>query len=818
MKLSYNWLKNYIDLDIEPNKLSELLTDGGLEVEGMEKIESIKGGLRGIIIGEVMTCEKHLNADKLSVTTVNIGNDNMLPIVCGAPNVAKGQKVLVATVGTTLYDGDDSFSIKKSKIRGEVSEGMICAQDEVGLGNSHDGIMVLNEQAEPGTLASDFFEIETDYIYEIGLTPNRADATSHIGSARDLVAVLNRFYPENNYSLKIPDISDFKVDNHNLPFELKVESADDCPRYTGLTLSNIKVKESPEWMQNRLKAVGLRPINNIVDITNFVLMETGQPLHAFDYDNITGKEINVKRSSRGTKFITLDEVERELSGNDIMICDAEKPMCMAGIFGGNKSGVTENTTSIFLESAYFNAVTIRKSSKYHGLKTDASFRFERGADPNITVYAIKRASELISKYADGKVSSEIKDFYPTPIENWQIPIHYKTIDKVVGNIIAVNMIRNIVTNLKMKVVSEDSEGMVLEIPTFKVDVTREIDVIEEILRVYGYNNVVTDQSIKSAISFTHKPDNEKLTNLISDFLVAKGFNEAMNNSLTRNDYYQKYDFNTENNVKILNPLSSELNAMRQNLIFGMLESAKRNINFKNKNLKVFEFGKHYSYKEDKTSRNLSRYAESKHLAILTTGDELNENWNYPTKESDFYSLKAIIIGLFNKLGIETKDLKISEENDNSFYSQSLLYKRNNKIIAEIGYLNSEILKDFEIEAPVIYADIQWDNLINLTTKYKVGFQELPKFPAVRRDLALLLDKEVSFTEVEKAAYKAEAKLLKSVNLFDIYEGKGIEEGKKSYAVSFTIQDSTKTLNDKQINKIMRKIQSNLERNLNATLR
>lgn len=817
MKLSYNWLKNYINLNIDPNKLSELLTDGGLEVEGLEKIESIKGGLKGVIIGEVLTCEKHQNADRLSVTTVNIGNA-VLPIVCGAPNVAQGQKVLVATVGTTLYDGDNSFDIKKSKIRGEVSEGMVCAEDELGLGNSHDGIMVLDENATPGTPASDYFNIETDYVYEIGLTPNRADATSHIGSARDLVAVLNRFYPENNYTLKIPDVSAFKVDNNHLPFEIIVESSEDCPRYTGLTMSDIVIKDSPKWMQNKLKAVGLRPINNIVDITNYVLMETGQPLHAFDYDKIHGSIIHVKKSNKGTKFTTLDDVERELSGNDMMICDAEKPMCMAGIFGGNDSGVTSKTKSIFLESAYFNPVTIRKSSKYHGLKTDASFRFERGADPNITVYAIKRAAELISKYAEGKVASDIKDVYPSPIENWNISIKFKNIQKVVGNSIKIPMIRSILTNLEMEIISEDSEGMLLEIPTFKVDVTREIDVIEEILRVYGYNNIETDHNIKSAISYTQKPDNEKISNLISDFLVAKGFNEAMNNSLTKGDYYNKFGFNVDSNVKILNPLSTELNVMRQDLVFGMLESAKRNINFKNKDLRIFEFGKHYSYKSD-DSQDLSRYTESRHLALLITGNELSENWNIKTQETNFYSLKAVIHGIFRKIGINLHDINITEDqHEVKIFSQALTYKNNNKVIAVFGYLNQEILKDFEIEMPVIYANIYWDNIIKLSTRYQVNYQELPKFPAVRRDLAFLIDKDISFSEVEAAAYKAEKKLLKSVNLFDIYEGKGIEKGKKSYAVSFIIQDNTKTLNDKQINKIMNKIQTNIERSIGAKLR
>ena len=817
MKISYNWLKNYIDLDTDPQRLSELLTDGGLEVEGMEKAESVKGGLRGLVIGEVLTCEKHPNADKLSVTTVDVGNGNILPVVCGAPNVAKGQKVVVATVGTTLYDGDESFVIKKSKIRGEVSQGMICAEDEIGLGDSHDGIMVLDDNAKAGTSAADYFKIETDYVYEIGLTPNRADATSHIGTARDLVAVLNRFFPENKKELRIPDISEFKTDNQNLPFEIIIESADDCPRYTGLTISDVKVGPSPEWLQNKLKAVGLRPINNIVDITNFVLMESGHPLHAFDYDKIEGKKIIIKKVAAGTKFTTLDEVERELTAGDLMICDSEKPMCMAGVFGGNDSGVTENTVNVFLESAYFNPVTIRKSSKYHGLKTDASFRFERGADPNITVYAIKRAALLIKEIAGGKISSEISDKYPKPINNWDVSVKYSNIEKLTGKKIPKEIIKSILKDLDIIIKSENNEGMLLEIPTFKVDVTREVDVIEEILRIYGYNNIETGNKIKSTISYTKKPDNERLVNLISDFLSAKGFNEAMNNSLTKGDYYKDYGFNSEESVKILNPLSSELNVMRQDLLFGLLESVRKNINFKSPDIKLYEFGKQYKYNPDSNLSNLSRYSESRHLGLIITGAEKPENWKYENRDSDFHTLKSFFVSLLKKLGIDRKSLKI-EEKSGTYFNQCLSYRHYNNHIADVGMLNKKVLDDFEIEVPVFYANINWDNLIKLAADVKIGFTELPKFPSVRRDLALLIDKSVKFSEIEEIAYKSESKLLKSVNLFDIYEGKGIEKGKKSYAVSFVLRDDSKTLKDKQIDKIIRKIQTNLERNLGTQLR
>ncbi len=815
MKISYNWLKDYIDLDVSPEELSVLLTDGGLEVEGMEKVESVKGGLAGVVVGEVLTCEKHPNADKLSITTVDVGGE-ILPIVCGAPNVAKGQKVPVATVGTRLYSGDESFVIKKSKIRGEVSQGMICAEDELGLGSSHDGIMVLDDSAKPGTPASDYFKIESDYVYEIGLTPNRADATSHIGTARDLVAVLNRHYPAKKKSLHIPDVSAFKKDNSDLPVEIEILSDNDCPRYTGLTIKGITVKDSPDWLKNRLNAVGLRPINNIVDITNFVLMETGHPLHAFDYDKIEGAKVVIRKTEPGTKFITLDEVERELTENDLMICDAEKPMCMAGIFGGRDSGVKEDTKNIFLESAYFNPVTIRKSSKYHGLKTDASFRFERGADPNITIYAIKRAALLIKELAGGEISSDIIDVYKKTINNWNIRVNYATVNKVTGNEIPADMIKSIVSDLEMKIVEEDDSGLMLEVPTFKVDVTREIDVIEEILRVYGYNSVETDHHIKSAISYSKKPDNEKITNMVSDLLVAKGFYEAMNNSLTRASYYEKYGFKTDDNVMILNPLSSELNALRQSLVFGILESIKRNRNFKNINQKLFEFGNQYSYSREKGD-GLAPYHQSRHLAIAITGDELDENWKYKSSPADFYSLKSVLYAVFRKCGINPDDLK-TEEGNAAIFSKSLIYRQYNEVIAEIGILSGELLADFEIDVPVYYASIDWNNFLKQVEKTKVSFRELPKFPAVRRDLALLVDKNTGFEEIRRLALKSESKLLKSVRLFDVYEGKGVEEGKKSYAVSFIIQDESKTLNDKQIDKIMRKIQTNLERSIGAKLR
>jgi phenylalanyl-tRNA synthetase beta chain len=819
MKISYSWLQQYIDIDIDPNELSILLTDGGLEVEGLEKIESIKGGLKGIKIGKVLTCEKHANADKLSVTTVDIGEDNPLPIVCGAPNVAAGQNVLVATVGTILYDGDESFKIKKSKIRGEVSEGMICAEDELGLGSSHDGIMVLPEDVSIGDDARSFFNITDDWVYEIGLTPNRADATSHIGSARDLVAVINRFYPENKKSLKIPDVSNFSIDDKTgLDIDISIENTNDCSRYTGLCISNVEIKESPEWLQNRLKSIGLRPINNIVDVTNYVLMETGHPLHAFDYDKIEGKKVIVKNVAEGTKFITLDDAEHKLSSKDLMICNAKEAMCFAGVFGGKGFGVENTTTNIFLESAYFDSVAVRKTSKLHNLKTDASFRFERGTDPNITVYALKRAALLIKELAGGKIASDIIDLYPNPINKWPIELRYSQLDRLVGQVIPRDMVKSILLDLDIEIEKETDKGLHLIIPTFKVDVTREADIIEEVLRVYGYNQITLDDQIHSSISYSQKPDLDKITNLVSEFLTAKSYSEIMNNSLTKQDYYVKNEaFNEDKSVKILNPLSSELNVLRQNLLFGGMETISRNIKHKNSDVKVFEFGNQYAIGDESSTNVTEHYLQESHLGIFLSGMKSQESWANKSTDVDFFDLKSVVQELLQKLGIKLKDIKMTELFDETYsYGLNLKIKKNQ--FAVIGKINATICKQFDIEQEVFYADINWTNLFSQLKNYKAKYTEISKYPAVRRDLALLLDRNVDFSAIELNIRNAERNLLKGVNLFDVYEGKGVPEGKKSYAISVLLQDPNKTLNDKIIEKTMSKIFKSIQREFSAELR
>ncbi len=819
MKISYSWLKQYIDLDIDPQKLSELLTDGGLEVEGLEKVESIKGGLRGIVIGQVLTCEKHSNADKLSVTTVDIGNGFALPIVCGAPNVAVGQKVLVATIGATLYDGDEGFKIKKSKIRGEISEGMICAEDELGLGNSHDGIMILPKDANIGEKASSFFNVTDDWIYEIGLTPNRADATSHIGSARDLVAVINRFYPEKKLKLNIPDISSFKIDKFDkLPIEVAVDSKETCARYSGICIADVEIKESPVWLQDRLKSIGLRPINNVVDITNYVLMETGQPLHAFDYDMIHGKKVTVKTLKTGTKFTTLDDVERELSNQDMMICDDREAMCFAGIFGGKGFGVDNKTHNIFLESAYFDAVSVRKTSKYHNLKTDASFRFERGADPNITIYALKRAAILIKEIAGGVIASDIIDIYPEPINDWEIELRYVQLDRLIGQVIPRDLVKSILLDLGIKITKESEGGLSLLIPTFKVDVTREADVIEEVLRIFGYNQIDLSEHIQSSISYREKPNLDKIKNLISEFLVSKGFTETMNNSLSKQEYYsENISFDEDKSINILNPLSSELNILRQTLLFGGLESISRNIKHKKTDIKFFEFGNQYWMGNGESERVDKRYLQESHLALFMSGNTMAESWNVKAKEVDFFNLKLIFQQLLQQLGINIKDTSLNEVSD-SLYSYALEFKIKKNSIAIIGKLNRQSTFQLDIDQDVYYADINWSKLSSFLKNYKTNFKEIAKYPEVRRDLALLIDASTNFVDVELSIRKVERNLLKSINLFDVYEGKGVPNGKKSYAISFILQDENKTLTDKIIDKSMNKIIKTLEREFGAELR
>ncbi|OSY89370.1 phenylalanyl-tRNA synthetase subunit beta [Tenacibaculum holothuriorum] len=808
MKISYNWLRQFLQIDWEAEKTGELLTDLGLEVEGIEKVESIKGSLQGVVVGEVLTCEKHPNADKLRVTTVNLGGEAPVQIVCGAPNVAAGQKVPVATIGTMLYDDKgEGFKIKKGKIRGEESHGMICAEDELGLGKGHDGIMVLEESLVPGTPCSEVFNIETDYVFEIGLTPNRADAMSHFGVARDLRAGL--IQQGTNLELISPSVSDFHVDERTHKVDIEIDNSELVPRYCGITITDVEVKESPEWIQNKLKAIGLAPKNNIVDITNYVLHELGQPLHAFDASKIRGNKVVVKTLEEGTKFTTLDEVERELSSEDIMICDADdNPLCIGGVFGGLNSGVTEHTNTIFLESAYFNPVSVRKTAKRHALNTDASFRFERGIDINLTKYALKRAALLIEEYAGGKLSSDILDFYPEKVEDFQVFLSYDNAYRLIGQEIPKETIKNILASLEIKINSETAGGLGLTIPSYRVDVQREADIIEEILRVYGYNNIEFSHKLNTSISFDSDIE-VKVENIVANQLTSLGFNETMANSLTKADYVAlSENLKDEHNVEMLNPLSNDLKVMRQSLLFSGLESVAYNINRKNNALKFYEFGKTYHKYE-------SGYQEDKHLTLFVTGNRVKDSWKVETQTSDFFYMKGIITGVLERLGIanvKTSPIK------SDVYSEGIVLSLGKTKLVEFGVVKRVILKEFSIKQEVLFADFNWQNILGLVGKKKIKVTDLPKFPAVKRDLALLLDNKVEFKEIYNLAFQSERKLLKEVDLFDVYEGDKLPEGKKSYAVSFVLQDENKTLADKQIDKIMQKLQQTFEKNLDAVLR
>lgn len=818
MKISYNWLKQYLNIDIDPQKLSEVLTGCGLEVEALEEYSSIRGGLKGCFIGEVKTKEKHPDADKLSLTTVDIGQKNLLHIVCGAPNVEAGQKVIVATVGTTLYTTKGELTLQKAKIRGQVSEGMICAEDELGIGTSHAGIMVLENSANVGMPASEFFNIENDWVFEIGLTPNRTDAASHIGVARDLTAALS--ITENiRYIYSLPDISKYKTDNNDLKIDVAIDDVKACPRYAGVTLSGITVKESPQWLQNRLKSIGLRPINNIVDITNFVQHETGGPLHAFDTDYITGKKIIVKKLAAGTKFVTLDENERTLSADDLMICNEKEGMCIAGVFGGIKSGVTEKTKNVFIESAYFDPVHIRKTAKLHGLKTDASFRFERGVDPNMIPFALKRAAMLIKEIAGGKISSDVVDVYPSPINDFKVSIKFENVDKLIGKKIDRKTIKDILGSLGIAVVSENSEGMELSVPPFKVDVQREADVIEEILRIYGYNKIEEPESFHISPSKAADPDKEKIQNRISDYLGSNGFYEMWNNSLTNEKYLDGLkSFQKENNVVIMNALSSELGVMRQSMLFGGLESIAYNHNRKNFNLKFYEFGKVYKYKHGIKDNCLKSFEEKEQLALFITGNKEDENWNTGKgKEADFYFMKAFIHNIFREIGTNHHDLFIKEISD-ELIKEGLEYSFNKNVVATFGLLSKNILKRFDIRQNVFYAEIDWEKYIAISEGNVVQFADIPKFPEVRRDLALIIDSKIKFQEIEELAFKTVPALLKEVNLFDIYRDAGIGADKKSYAVSFIIQDNEKTLTDAETDAVMNKLIKAFSEKLDAKLR
>ncbi|MBC8756250.1 phenylalanine--tRNA ligase subunit beta [Kordia sp. YSTF-M3] len=809
MKISYNWVKQFIQLDWDAKKTGELLTDLGLEVEGIEKYESVQGGLEGIVVGHVLTCVQHPNADRLKVTTVDLGSGEPVQIVCGATNVAAGQKVPVATVGTTLYDAEGKgFKIKKGKIRGEESLGMICAEDELGLGESHDGILVLDEALVPGTVASEVFDIENDAVFEIGLTPNRADAMSHYGVARDLKAGLSQ--QDIKIELITPSTSSFRVDNRTLKVDVEVEDKTLAPRYCGVTISGIQVKPSPEWLQHRLKAIGLTPKNNVVDVTNYVLHELGQPLHAFDANYISGNKIIVKTLKTGTKFTTLDEIERELHEDDLMICDAEKPLCIAGVFGGLKSGVTEQTTNIFLESAYFNPVSVRKTAKRHALNTDASFRFERGIDPNTTEYALKRAALLIQELAGGEITSDVTDSYPTKIEDFQVRVSFENITKLIGEELPRETIKNILSSLEIKINSVTDGGLGLTIPAFRVDVQREADVIEEILRVYGYNNIKFDEKWHTSISNTSRYEDYKLQDVVGTQLVSQGFYEIMSNSLTTATYVELSEqLKAEHNITMLNPLSNDLSVMRQSLLFSGLEAISYNINRRQSDLKFFEFGKTYHGYDDTRE-------EHKHLSLLITGNTTAETWREgKARSSDFFYAKGIVTAVLARLGLNS--LKVSPIK-NDLFSEGLLLSLGKTKLVEFGIVKRNVLKAFDIKQEVMYADFNWDNVIEVAKNRKIKFKEIPKFPKVRRDFALLIDEATTFAEIDTIAKQSERSLLKEVNLFDVYQGDNLPKGKKSYAVSFTLQDEHKTLTDKQIDKIMNKLQQSFEKQLGAELR
>lgn len=816
MKISYSWLKDYIQLDKTPQEIGDILTQIGLEVAGIEEVETVKGGLKGLVIGEVLTCEKHPNSDHLSVTTVNVGSSEALPIVCGASNVAAGQKVVVATVGTILYDGDQEFAIKKSKIRGEESMGMICAEDEIGLGTNHDGIMVLDSSARVGSAAKDYFKVESDWVIEIDLTPNRIDAGSLIGVARDLSAFLNK---TENISYSKPSVDDFKVDNHTLEIPVEVMNPEACPRYCGVTISGVEIKESPEWLQNRLKMIGLSPINNVVDLTNYVLFECGQPLHAFDADEIKGKRVVVRTMKQGTKFTTLDENERELHEDDLMICNTEEGMCIGGVFGGIGSGVKASTQNIFLESAYFDPVYIRKTARRHGLNTDASFRFERGVDPNNTIFALKRAALLIKEVAGGSISSDIVDIYPAPLEDFKVDITYANVKRLIGKDLGADVIKNILTSLEIKIDNEDEKGLSLLVPPYRVDVKREADVIEEILRIYGYNNIEIPTQVNASLQTAEKPSPDHVKNLVAEMLTSQGFNEIWSNSLTKAAYYEPLkQYNASQTVQILNPLSTDLNGMRQTLLFGGLESIAYNSNRQNKNLKFYEFGNCYFYKGTQLKDHpANNYWEENHLALFVTGNKENENWTTKEEAASFYGLKSYAENILNRLGLNDQNLSVNDS-ANEIFSDGLSYSYNNKHILEIGLVAKSFLKKFEIDRPLFYADFNWDHVFQMHKKQRVTFSELPKFPAVRRDLALLIDRTIRFNEIKQLALKTERQLLREVDLFDVYEGKGIPAGKKSYAVSFILRDDYKTLNDKQIDKTMQRLIFVFGKELGAELR
>ena len=820
MNISYKWLKEYVDFDLTPQHVAEALTSCGLEVGGLEEVQTIRGGLKGLYVGKVLTCEPHPNSDHLHITTVDLGKGEPQQIVCGAHNVAANQKVIVADLGCVLYDGDKEFVIKRSKLRGVESLGMICAEDEIGVGTSHDGIIVLPEDAPIGMPAAEYYNLESDWVIEVDITANRSDALSHYGVARDLYAWLK----QNNYQTELhkPNCDAFEVDNESLTIDVEVKNTEACKRYACVSISNCEVKESPEWLQNKLKIVGIRPINNIVDITNYIMMAYGQPMHCFDADMVAGHKIVVTTQPEGTKFITLDGEEHSLSERDLSICNANEAMCIAGIFGGKGSGTYENTRNIVLESAYFHPTWIRKSARRHGLSTDASYRFERGIDPNGQVYALKQAAILCKELAGGQVSMQIKDVYPEPIEGSKVVLTYDYVNSLIGKEIGKDTIKSIVTSLDMKIEAENENQIEILVPAYRVDVKRPCDVVEDILRIYGYNNVEIPLQLKGTLTIpTDEDRNRKYINLISEQLVGGGFNEILNNSLTKVSYYKDLNcYTEETTVKILNPLSADLGVMRQTLLFGGLESIVRNANRKNSNLRFFEFGNCYHYDESKKEADklIKAYTQDQHLGLWVTGKRVENSWVHPNEDASFYELKAYVENILVRLGLSLQAVTLVKGENNIFEDSISIVTKVGKIIAELGVVAYKLTKNMGITNEVFFADIYWDNLLKAVKKHVVEYKEISKYPAVSRDLALLVDKTVEFEQIKEIAYSTEKKLLKAVELFDVYEGKNLPEGKKSYAVNFILQDEQKTLNDKQIDSIMKKLIDNLTKRLNAELR
>ena len=820
MNISYKWLKEYVDFNLSPQEVCDALTSTGLEVDALEEVQSIKGGLKGLYVGKVLTCDVHPNSDHLHVTTVDLGHENPSQIVCGAPNVAAGQKVIVADLGCVLYDGDKEFVIKKSKLRGVESCGMICAEDEIGVGTSHDGIIVLPDDAQVGMPAAEYYNLESDWLIEVDITANRSDALSHWGVARDLYAWLK----SNGYetTLHRPDCSEFAVECNDLPIEVEIQNTDACKRYACVSIKDCEVKESPEWLQNKLRVIGLRPINNIVDITNYIMMAYGQPMHCFDADMVTGKKIVVRTQPEGTKFVTLDGVEHTLGEHDLSICNAEEPMCIAGICGGKGSGTYDTTRDVVLESAYFHPTWIRKSARRHGLSTDSSFRFERGVDPNATNYALKQAAILCKQLAGGKVAMEICDVYPNPIEDAKVRLDYDYVHTLVGKTIEPETIKSICESLEMKITAEDDKGINIDVPAYRVDVTRPCDVVEDILRIYGYNNVEIPTQLKSCLVIKGEEDKKhKMTNIVSEQLVGSGFNEILNNSLTRGAYYDNHNaWPADNSVKIMNPLSSDLSVMRQTLLFGGLESIEHNAKRKNGNLRFFEFGNVYHFLPERQNDEnpMDAYLEQNHLALWLTGKRVEGSWAHADEDSSFYELMAYVENILSRIGLNPA-ATVRMKSDNDVFAAGLtIENRGGKKLIEMGILSKKVLKAADIDRPVYYAELNWTLLMKAVRKNEVLYSEISKYPAVSRDLALLVDEKVEFADIEQIARQTEKKLLKSVELFDVYEGKNLPEGKKSYAVNFILQDETKTLNDKQIEAIMSKLTTNLKNKLGAELR